>query len=187
MLLNERGDALVDLVPHFVGGDGAEFAGGDFDGEIEAAALCDFDDDGRGPFAAGEKLTDEFDGLLGGRESDSGERLGGYRFEAFQRKGEVRTALVVGDGVDFVHDQGANGAQQFPAFPGGEKNVERFGRGDQNVRRALLHREAVADERVAGAYGGADFGHQIAALMGELENFSQWDIQILLNVVAQRF
>ncbi len=132
-------------------------------------------------------MADQFDRLLRGRKADSGERLRGERFEAFERKREMRAALVVGDGVDFVHDHGANGAQQFPALSRREQNVERFRRGDQNVRRALLHREAVVDERVAGAHGGANFGHQEAALVGQLENFSQRDVQILLNVVAQRF
>ena len=32
------------LVPHGVGGDGAEFVAGDFDGEVELAALSDLDD-----------------------------------------------------------------------------------------------------------------------------------------------
>ena len=66
MLLHERGDALVDLVPHFVGSDGAELAGRHFDGEVEAAALCDLHDDGRGAFAAGEKLADQLNGFLRG-------------------------------------------------------------------------------------------------------------------------
>src|SRR5271156_6621488 len=176
MLLYEDGNALVDFVPHFVGGDGAELAGWNFDGEIETAALLDLHDYGRGAFAAGEKLADEFDGFLRGGEADAGERLRGERFQTFQRKGEVRAALVVCDGVNFVHNQRANCAQQFPALSGGEKDVERFRSGDQNVRWALLHGEAIADQRVAGADGGADFGHQIAALMGELENFSQRDV-----------
>ena len=37
MLLDEFYEAVVDLVPHFVGRDGAELAGGNFDREIELA------------------------------------------------------------------------------------------------------------------------------------------------------
>src|SRR3984885_612540 len=85
VLLHQAGDALIDFVPHLIGSDGAEFAGRNFDGEVEASALLDFDDYGRGPSAAGEKLSDQFDGLLRGREPNSGERLRGERFEAFQR------------------------------------------------------------------------------------------------------
>ena len=63
MLLSELAEAVVDFVPHFVGGDGAEFAGGQFDGEVEVAE-GDFDDDRRGALAADEEFGDEFDGRL---------------------------------------------------------------------------------------------------------------------------
>ena len=46
VLEGELLEALVDFVPHFVGGDGAEFGGGEFDGEIERAGGGD--DDGGG-------------------------------------------------------------------------------------------------------------------------------------------
>jgi hypothetical protein len=43
------GEAVEDLLPHGGGGDGAEFvAGGDFDGEVEGAALAYLDDCGGG-------------------------------------------------------------------------------------------------------------------------------------------
>ena len=44
MLQREFGKAVVDLAPHFVGGDGTEFGARDFDGEIELAAMADVDD-----------------------------------------------------------------------------------------------------------------------------------------------
>ncbi len=54
------GEFVEDLFPHVVGGDGAEFVGGDFDGEVELAALA-YLDDGCG-FAvwvdAGEEVGD---------------------------------------------------------------------------------------------------------------------------------
>ena len=40
----EFGEAVVDLAPHFVGGDGTQFGARDFDGEIELAAMADVDD-----------------------------------------------------------------------------------------------------------------------------------------------
>src|SRR5271163_64002 len=88
VLLHEAGDALIDFFPHFVGGDGAEFAGRHFDGEVETTALLDFDDYRRGAITAGEELADELDWFLRGRKPDSGERLRGERFEALQRQGE---------------------------------------------------------------------------------------------------
>ncbi len=44
MVLRVCGELVEDLVPHVVGGDGAELVAGDFDGEIELAALADLDD-----------------------------------------------------------------------------------------------------------------------------------------------
>ena len=44
----------------------------------------------------------------------------GEGFEPFQRKRQMRTALVIGDGVDFVHDYGFNVAQNGPALFSGQ-------------------------------------------------------------------
>ncbi len=46
VVLGVGGELVEDLVPHAVGGDGAEFVAGDFDGEVELAALADLDDGG---------------------------------------------------------------------------------------------------------------------------------------------
>ena len=68
----------------------------------------------------------------------------------------------------------------------GQQDVERFRRGDQNVRRAPQHGAALVHQRVAGAHGHADFRHQQAALAGLLQDFAERDLEIFLNVVAQR-
>ena len=47
VLLGEGGELVEDLGPHGGGGDGAEFVGGDLDGEVEGAALAYLDDVGR--------------------------------------------------------------------------------------------------------------------------------------------
>jgi len=46
VLLGQRGQLVVDFGPHRDGGDGGEFGGWDFDGEIEGAALAYLDDGG---------------------------------------------------------------------------------------------------------------------------------------------
>ena len=46
MLLREGGEFVVDLGPHGDAGDGGELVGGDFEGEIEDAALAYLDDGG---------------------------------------------------------------------------------------------------------------------------------------------
>ena len=42
-------------------------------------------------------------------------------------------------------------------------------------------------QRVAGAHGGANFGHQEAAFGGELQDFAERSVEIFLNVVTERF
>ncbi len=48
VLHGQFGEAVVDLAPHFIAGDGAEFRRRDLDGEIELAAMADVDDGGGG-------------------------------------------------------------------------------------------------------------------------------------------
>ena len=83
--------------------------------------------------------------------------------EAFEREGEVGAALVVGYGVDLVDDDGADAAEMFAGFAGGEEDVEGFGGGDEDVRRVAEHGGTLFGERVAGADGGADLGAEVAA------------------------
>ena len=52
----------------------------------------------------------------------------------------MRAALVVGDSVDLVDDHRLNMAQDGTAAIGGQQDVKRLRRGDQNVRRTLQHR-----------------------------------------------
>ena len=85
----------------------------------------------------------------------------------------MNTALVVGYGVNFVDDDSFDIAKNSPALLGGEENIERFGRSDQDMRRPLQHQAAVFRQRVAGAHRGANLGHQEAALAGHLEDFAE--------------
>ena len=67
-------------------------------------------------------------------------------------------AFVVGYGVDFVDDDGADAAEVLAHLAGGEKDVEGFGCGDEDVGRVAKHRRTLFGEGVAGANAGADFG-----------------------------
>jgi hypothetical protein len=130
VVLGVGGELVEDLFPHAGVGDGAEFVAGDLDGNVEFAALAYLDDGGGLAFGmdAGEVIGDQFDGILRGGEADSlrgcckaGEELAGAEavfagdegIEAFQREGQVGAALVVGYGVDFVDDNGADAAKIF--------------------------------------------------------------------------
>ncbi len=84
--------------------DGAQFASGNFHREIELAPLANLHDRRLGPAASGKKLRDKFDRLLRGGKADAHGRPLGEMLQPFERKREMRAALVVGDGVNFIHD-----------------------------------------------------------------------------------
>ncbi len=96
-------------------------------------------------------------------------------------------ALVVGDGVDFVDDDGADAAEVFARFACGEEDVEGFGRGDEDVRRVAEHGGALFGEGVAGADAGADLGAEIAARQGELLDLGERAVEVFLDVVGEGF
>ncbi len=77
-------------------------------------------------------------------------------------------------------------AQVLAGFARGEQDVERLGRGDEDVRRVAEHGGALFGQRVAGADSGADLGGEIAAFEGELLDLAQGLIEILLHVVRER-
>ena len=95
------------------------------------------------------------------------------------------SAFVVGEGVDLIDDNGADVAKDFAAAGSGEQDVERFGGGDENVRRRFQHAGTVARGRVPGAHHGADAGHEVATLGGELLDFEERLVKVLLHVVAE--
>ena len=97
------------------------------------------------------------------------------------------SALVVGYGVDFVDDDGADVAEVLAGFSGGEEDVERFRRGDEDVGRVAEHGGAVFGEGVSGADAGANFGGEVAAFEGELLDFAEGLVEVFLDVVGEGF
>ncbi|MNX98876.1 hypothetical protein D3C86_1313010 [compost metagenome] len=98
----------------------------------------------------------------------------------------MTAALAGGDGVDFVDDHRARGAEHLPTGVGTEQHVQRFRSRDQNVRRNLAHRRALFLWRIASAYGCGDlqFGQaHHAQLFG---NAGERVLQVDANVVGQR-
>src|SRR5437763_14256396 len=97
----------------------------------------------------------------------------------------MRTTLVVSNSMNFIKDNGLDIAQNGPALFRRKQDVKRLRGGDQNMRRALQHGPAFRGQRIAGADGGANLRHQQAALTSHLENFAEWNFEVLLNVVAE--
>ncbi len=78
----------------------------------------------------------------------------------------MRTAFVISNGVDLIDNHRFNIAEQFAAALGGEQNVERFRRGDQDVRRRFQHPLSIRRGRIAGPDEGPNLRHQVAVLAG---------------------
>jgi len=183
---DQIGHAIIDLRPHFVAGDGAEFVLGNFDGEFHIAAVAYVDDVG----AFAEESGHFFDGPHGSGEADAlrfGAAAGRDQcIQAREREGQVRAALVVRHGVDLVHDDGAGGAQHVARLLGGEQDEERFGRGDQHVRALFAHPLALPRGRVAGADGGANRRERNALGGRRGGDFGERHFQVDVDIVAQR-
>ena len=148
--------------------------------------MPDVDDDGIGPAAARKEVRDLFNRLLRRGKPDAHRRAMSQRFQPLQRKREMHAALVVGYRVNFVHNHGLDIAQDGAALLRRQQNVERLGRGDQNMRRTFQHEAPVLHQSVARAHGCPDLRHQQPAIARHLQNFSEWDFEIFLDVVAER-
>src|SRR5947207_12356182 len=99
VLCGESGEPVVNFRPHFVGRNWSKLAAGNFDCQVQLAAMTDLDDRRIGAIAANQKTRHEFDRSLRCGKSDACEAPAGQMVEAFERKGQVGTTLVVGHGM----------------------------------------------------------------------------------------
>ncbi len=90
------------------------------------------------------------------RKPDAGHARPAERIEPFERQREMTPALVRRNRVRFVDDDRAHGRQHAPARLRAEQDVERFGRRDDDMRRALAHLVALGLRRVARAHERAN-------------------------------
>ncbi len=105
--------------------------------------------------------------------------------EAFESKGEVGAALVVGDGVDLVDDDGAHVGEVLARAGGGEQEVEGLRGGDEDVGRVAQHARSLGWEGVTGADAGADGRAKKATGGGELLDLGQGAVEIFLHIVGE--
>ena len=117
--------------------------------EVERLARARVDDRAR-PLRADEEAADLLQRVLRRRQADALHVVAGLLGEPLQRDGEVRAALGLRDGVDLVHDD-LLGALEDLARLRGQHQVERLGRGDEDVRRVADHVAPLLLRRVARA------------------------------------
>ena len=107
-------NTVVNLVPHLRAGDGAEFVARNLDGKVHLAPMAHVDDS----CVRTKQARHFFDRLYRRGKADPLQPAAGERIEPRQRQRQMRAALVVRDGVNFVDDHGRGGSQHFRAtFP----------------------------------------------------------------------
>ena len=161
------GDAVEDVGHLTAAHDGLELGRGQLDGHLEVAGVAAVDDHGGRAVVvhAREQAGHQVERPLRGREADALEMaaaLGDQRVESLEAQRQVAAALVAGQRVHLVDDHGAHAAQQRPRRGGGQEEVERLGRRDEEVGRLLLHGGPLGRRRVAGADGDAQPGVGVA-------------------------
>ncbi len=144
MRRDERREPIVVLLPDLVRHHGVERGAGNLDAEIHLAAMSRVDDGARLARCADEVASDLVDRLLRGGQADPQQRLPADGAQPLEREGEMGATSRADHGVDFIDDDRAHGAQHVPAAFGGQQQVERLGRGDEDVRRRANHRGAFA-------------------------------------------
>ncbi len=140
--LDELDQAVIDQRPRLVRHHALERRRRYLDREIALARVTGVDDGAFGAgFALGVGADEEarhlFDRLLRGGQTDAQQRMRHERGETFERDREMRAALVGRERVDFIDDDRARGRQHRATGFGAEQDVERLGRGDDDVRRTL--------------------------------------------------
>jgi hypothetical protein len=176
--LDQRHQPVIDLLPHLVRHDRFERRAGHLDGKVQMALVALVHDGG---FLLGEKPGHLVDRLLGGRQADALQPPAADMVQALERQREVRAAPRLEHGMDLVHDHHARALQHGARALRGEQQVQRLGRGDEDVRRRFQHRRALVLRRVAGAHGRGDFDFRAKRV-----NFAARLGQILVDVGRQR-
>ena len=120
------------------------------------------------------------------REPDALQRPAGEPVEAFEGERQVAAALVAGERVDLVHDDGVGGREQLASAAGGEQQVERFRGGDQDVRRFPGHPGPLRGRGVAGAEFGAHRGQGGALPHRPGGDSGERNLEVPADVGAQR-
>ena len=140
--------------------------------------------------AADEELGDLLDRPLRRREANARGPLPAVRRDhVVEPRGgerEVAAPAVARQRVDLVDDQRADVVQLLAAALGGDHQVERLGRGDEDVRRAAHDRLALGLRRVTAAHRRADRGQVVAHLDGDLADLLERLLEVAVDIVAER-
>ena len=131
---------------------------------------------------ADQEAADVLERLLRRREADALDRRPASASSRSSESARWLPRLSPQHGVDLVHDDGRDGAEHPPPAVARQQQVERLGRRDEDVRRPLRHRGALARRRVAGAHEHAHLGNRRV----QRRDLGERPLQVLLHVVGER-
>ena len=141
---------------------------------------------GRADPISDQQARDFLDGLLRRGEPDALDGLRGIRVHARQSERQVRTALGLRDGVDFVDDHRAHRREHLAPRGAGQQQIEGLRRRHEDVRRSAPHRSALGLRGVAGAHLRAHF-RRVHAQSDQLGGDArERRLEIALDVVGER-
>ena len=97
----------------------------------------------------------------------------------------MRTTLVADESMDFIDNYRFDMPQPLATFDPRQQQVQRFGCGDEDVRRPSSQCRAVLGGGVAGSQADANRGNFEPFLLSQREDLVEWTLQIPLHVVRQ--
>jgi len=136
-------------------------------------------------FHSAEKPRNLFERPLRCRQTDALDGSRSQRLQPFEGESEVRAALGGYERVNLVHDNRFNRAQR-AGRARGEQQVERLGRGDENIGRLTRKAGTLALRSVAGTHVDIRFVNRNAHAASHVCDTHQRRAQIALNVNGER-
>ena len=133
--------------------------------------------------SAHQKSRDLLDRTEGRRTADSLHRLLYQLFQTLQADRQMHAALVVTHGVNLVDNHRPYGGQMRRHTLAAQKEIERFGGGDQNMGRLSDHLGAVASRRVPRPHGDTDLRQISGRFFPDSVQRLQ---QVLVDIVSER-
>ncbi len=133
---------------------------------------------------AAEESGDRFHRPLRRRKPDPLRRPGGQLLQPLEAEGEVRASLRSRQCVDLVDDDVLDAPQDL-GRAAGQDQIERLGRGDQDVRRVADELAPLAGRGVSGPDADLDLRQRLAPIPGRQADAGQRRPQVALDVVDQ--
>ena len=169
---HQVGDVVQGLGPLLVGGNWAKLPGRQLYRQVQVASVARVHNQAVGSAVLGEVVVAHqeaghlLNGLLCGRQSNTGNGSLSQRAQSLHGQGEVRAALVVGDGVYLVQYQCPGSRQSSAPALRCQQDVQRLRGCYQDVGRLLCHALSLGGLGVSGADGSAYIRQEAPRLLG---------------------